>query len=173
MLGVIKRMSLTREIEKTKNKMIFSSYSLSIGEIVNLYESSELNVRAEFSHKYPWNDYKKTKFIESILLDIPTPPIYIVASESGLWRVIDGQQRLLTILQFMQKLKHEDEKLSKPLVLQETRLLPSLKAVSWDNDELFPVEKKMEFKRKKILFHIIKASTKDIEYDIYRRLNFV
>lgn len=166
-------MNLVQEIEKTKNKMIFSSYSLSIGEIVNLYENSELSVRADFLRKSSWNDYKKTKFIESILLDIPTSPIYIAASESGLWRVIDGQQRLVTILQFMQKLKHDDEKLSEPLILQETRSLPSLRAVTWNNDKLFSVEKKMEFKRKKLLFHVIKNPTKDIEYDIYRRLNLI
>lgn len=166
-------MNLAQEIEKIKNKMMFSSYSLSIGEIINLYESSELSICAEFSRKSLWDDYKKTKFIESILLDIPTPPIYIAARENGLWRVIDGQQRLVTIFQFMQKLKHEDGKLSEPLILREAHLLPSLKAVTWNNDELFSVEKKMEFKRKKILFHIIKASTKDIEYDIYRRLNLV
>lgn len=166
-------MNLAQEIEKIKNKMIFSSYLLSIGEIINLYENSELNIRAEFLRKSSWNDYKKTKFIESILLDIPIPPIYIAVNESGLWRVIDGQQRLVTILQFMRKLKHEDGKLSEPLILRETYLLSSLEAVAWDDDKLFSVEKRMEFKRKKILFHIIKAPTKDIEYDIYRRLNII
>ncbi|MCL1803987.1 MAG: DUF262 domain-containing protein [Eubacteriaceae bacterium] len=75
---------------------------------MNLYKDGELDVHPEFQRFYGWDEEQKTKLIESILLGIPIPPIFVSQRRDGIWDVIDGQQRLSTILQFTHLLKEEN-----------------------------------------------------------------
>lgn len=101
-------MCLQKEIEEKRKEIVVDSYPMSIGEIMNIYKEGELDVHPEFQRFFRWNDEQKTKLIESILLGIPLPPIFVFQKKNGKWDVIDGQQRLSTILQFLQVLKKDD-----------------------------------------------------------------
>ena len=94
-------MSLREEIQEKRKEIVVDAYAMSIGEIVNLYNDEELDVHPEFQRFFRWDDNQKTRLIESILLGIPIPPIFVSQKTNGKWDVIDGQQRLSTILQFM------------------------------------------------------------------------
>ena len=50
----------------------------------------------------------KTPVIESILLGIPSPPIFVSQRDDGVWDVIDGVQRLSTVLEFTGNYVDED-----------------------------------------------------------------
>lgn len=90
---------------------------MSIGELINMYKDNELQVQPDFQRFFRWNDNQKTRLIESILLGIPIPPIFVAQGEGGIWDVIDGLQRLSTILEFVGVLKNEDGILEPPNVL--------------------------------------------------------
>lgn len=64
-------MSLSTEIENRRRAMKTDAYAMSIGEIMNLYTSQELNINPNFQRMFRWNPEQKTRFIESILLGIP------------------------------------------------------------------------------------------------------
>ena len=70
---------------------------MSIGEMINLYKDDELEVHPEFQRFFRWDEEQKSKLIESLLLGIPIPPIFVAQKLNGRWDVIDGQQRLSTI----------------------------------------------------------------------------
>jgi len=108
---------------------------MSIGEIMNLYKDEELDVHPEFQRFFRWDDEQKTKLVESILLGIPIPPIFVAQRTNGKWDVIDGQQRLSTILQFTQLLRKENGEKYEPLILQPTKFIPSLCGIRWDNND--------------------------------------
>jgi hypothetical protein len=69
------------------------------------YVDGRLALRPPFQRKPVWTDKQRCSLIESILLDIPIPEIYVqvTTDESGTqaYGVVDGQQRLRTILQFV------------------------------------------------------------------------
>ena len=94
-------MALKEEIAAKRKEMVVDSYPMSIGEVMNLYKDNELDVHPEFQRFFRWDEEQKTKLIESILLGIPIPPIFVSQRMDGTWDVIDGQQRLSTILQFL------------------------------------------------------------------------
>lgn len=166
-------MGLKEEIIEKRREMVVDSYSMSIGEIVNLYKDGELNVHPEFQRFFRWDEEQKTKLIESILLGIPIPSIFVSQKLNGIWDVIDGQQRLSTILQFMNVLKRDDGTAYNSLVLKGTKFLPSLKDVAWDNEALFLPEQKISFKREKLNFTIIKETAEQdtSKYEMFQRLN--
>lgn len=166
-------MGLKEEITDKRKEIVVDSYPMSIGEMMNLYRDGELDVHPEFQRFYRWDEEQKSKLIESILLGIPVPPIFVSQKTNGKWDVIDGQQRLSTILQFLQVLKKENGEKYDPLVLQPTKFLPSLSGVRWDNNDLFSEDQKITFKREKLNFTIIKETGESdtSKYEMFQRLN--
>ena len=166
-------MGLREEISAKRKEIIVDSYPMSIGEIMNIYKEEELDVHPEFQRFFRWDAEQKTKLIESILLGIPIPPIFVAQKLNGTWDVIDGQQRLSTILQFLQVLKKDNGEKYDPLILTKTKFLPSLSGVRWDNNELFSEDQKIIFKREKLSFTIIKESADNdsSKYEMFQRLN--
>lgn len=166
-------MGLKEEINDKRKEIVVDSYPMSIGEMMNLYKDGELDVHPEFQRFFRWEEEQKTKLIESILLGIPIPPIFVSQKTNGKWDVIDGQQRLSTILQFLQVLKREDDSIYEPLILSGTKFLPSLDGVRWDDETKFTEEQKITFKREKLNFTIIKETGDNdtSKYEMFQRLN--
>jgi len=169
-------MSLQKEIEDKAKEIQTDSYPMSIGELINMYRDDELEVHPEFQRFFRWSDGQKSKFIESILLGIPIPPIFVAQGEDGVWDVIDGLQRLSTILEFIGILKSKSVTLMPPSKLQATEFLPSLEGKVWDNphdeENSFTREQRINFKRAKLDINIIKRSSdKDAKYELFQRIN--
>lgn len=127
---------LENEIESTQRKVKTDAYQMSIGEIVNMYKDNELIINPDFQRLFRWEIGQKAKLIESILLGIPVPSIFVFETEDGKWELIDGLQRISTILEFMGLLKDPDtgEQLP-PSSLVATRYLSSLNNVVWQREE--------------------------------------
>lgn len=166
-------MTLKDEIRRKRQDIVCDSYPMSIGEVANIYRDGEIDVHPEFQRFFRWDEDQKTRFIESILLGIPVPPIFVSQKTNGTWDVIDGQQRLSTVLQFLHLLKKSDDSLYDPLILKKTKFLPSLEGVSWEDETTFSTEQKIAFKREKLSFIIIKeTSDNDLsKYEMFQRLN--
>lgn len=167
-------MSLQDEITKKAGEIYRESYQMSIGELINLYKDDEMDIHPEFQRVFRWSDFQKTKLIESILLNIPIPQIFVSQSEDGTWDVIDGVQRLSTIFQFVGILKDENNKLIEPLVLEATDSLPSLAGMKWQiGDELsFTKEQQLILKRSRLDVTIIKKESDiNTKYELFQRLN--
>ena len=168
-------MSLLAEISQKRKEIKTDGYPMSIGEWISLYESKEIDIHPEFQRFFRWTQAQKTNLIESILLGIPIPPIFVSQRSDGIWDVVDGLQRLSTIYQFIGILRNEKGKLVEPLVLDETKYLPSLGGVTWDNDEVhkaLPTEARLLVKRSKISASIIlRESDETAKYDLFQRLN--
>lgn len=77
------------------------------------YKAGRLTLRPPFQRKPVWTDKQRSSLIESILLEIPVPEIYVQVTQDddGIeeYGVVDGQQRLRTILQFIGIENDEDQ----------------------------------------------------------------
>ena len=169
-------MSLVEQINKKRKEIKTDGYPISIGEWISMYESRELDIHPEFQRFYRWSPAQKTGLIESILLGIPVPPIFVSQRNDGVWDVVDGLQRLSTIFQFIGILKDEEGRPVEPLSLQETKYLPALAGVEWINEinpkKSLPKELQLVIKRSKVAASIIlKESDETAKYDLFQRLN--
>lgn len=79
--------------------------TLKMSEIIRLIKENRFIIRPEFQRTEVKSRKKASKIIESIILGVKLPPIYVYVTreEDGLDRytVLDGQQRLISILKFM------------------------------------------------------------------------
>lgn len=166
-------MTLIEQIEEKRKEIFTDSYPMSIGELVNLYKDGDLEINPAFQRFFRWSSPQKVRLIESILLGIPLPSIFVAQREDGIWDLVDGLQRISTILNFMGELKNEDGKIIEPLTLTATEYLPLLESVSWESksNELDSSLKRL-FKREKIEIKIIKKeSDTSTKFELFQRLN--
>jgi uncharacterized protein DUF262 len=174
---------LTDEIVKAQRLVRTDAYQMSVGEIVTMYDNSEIIVDPEFQRLFRWDISQKSKLIESLLLGIPLPSIFVFEKENGNWELIDGLQRVSTILEFMGKLRNPDGGLEPPSILEATKYLPSLHNAVWERSELITgvsldgqqeIEKSQQLaiRRARIGLEILKRPSDDqTKFDLFQRLN--
>ncbi len=167
------RMNLQDEIDTAAANIHTDAYAMSIGEIVNLYKDDELVIRPAFQRLFRWSPYQKSRLIESILLGIPIPSIFVSQRDDGVWEVVDGLQRLSTILEFMGELKAEDGTRRDASILVGTEYLPDLDERTFESgDKPLDVAQRIVFKRSKLDIKIVKeAESAKTKYDLFDRLN--
>lgn len=169
-------MGLQEQIDKTRAEIRSDGYPMSIGELISLYEGGEIDIHPEFQRFFRWSSFQKSRLIESILLGIPIPQIFVAQRSDGVWDVVDGLQRLSTLYEFFGILKDENNKKLPALVLEKTKYLPALEGKKWEDENdlenSFTTTQRLLVKRSKIDVSIIlRESDEKSKYELFQRLN--
>ena len=72
-----------------------------IDSLYRKYKKRKLDVQPDFQRQFVWNEKQSSQLIESALLKIPLPVVYISQEKDGKEYVIDGQQRLTAFFRFV------------------------------------------------------------------------
>jgi hypothetical protein len=168
--------SLADQIETKAKEIKTDGYPMSIGEVLSLYRDGDIEIHPEFQRIFRWTIDQKSRLIESLLLGIPIPPIFVSQRPDGIWDVIDGVQRLSTVLEFVGIYRNEEGATLAPSVLTKTEYLPALDGYTWEVGEdpakVFSEALRRDIKRAKLEFRIVeKESDSNAKYDLFQRLN--
>lgn len=141
---------------------------LSFRELVNMYDEDEL-VKPELQRKYVWDKVTASRFIESILLGLPVPSIFLAQSGSQKL-IVDGYQRIMTVYDYIRGIFSTDKKLF--------RLSNSEKInTRWRNKAFSELSSDDQRKIKSTTIHAIIFEQKKPEndgtslYQIFERIN--
>lgn len=167
---------LKEEIDEAKRAVKTDTVQITIGEISRMYTSKELNILPDFQRLFRWTNERKSNFVESILIGIPVPPVFVYENEDGTWELIDGLQRISTLLEFMGVLRDVNSGKSRRSQLQHTKSLPSIQGVVWEkkSDEEVELDRAIQlfFRRARVDFQILKhPSDPKTKFDLFQRLN--
>lgn len=172
---VTARMNLQEEIDGKRALIKTDSYSMSISELASLYRDDEIDIHPSYQRMFRWTIPQKSNLIESLLLGIPIPPIYVSQRPDGIWDVVDGFQRLSTIFEFMGILRDASKKTIPPLKLEKTKHLPSLEGVQWESEvssESLTAAQRLRIKRTVLSMNImLRESDNTAKFELFRRLN--
>lgn len=158
---------LSSKLEKTRNSLSTDRLDMSFGEIMSMYERNEIVIDPEFQRLFRWNKYQKTRFIESILIGIPVPPIFVAEDKDGRWELVDGLQRISSIFSFFGILKNNTSK--NTWILGEGDLVKELENLGCKD---LPLKYQLNIKRASCRVEIIKwNSAFDMRYELFNRLN--
>jgi hypothetical protein len=166
-------MSLEQELSRARKDVVTDGYEMSVGEIANLYRDGELRINPIFQRYFRWDIGRKSKFIESILLGIPIPPIFVSQAADGVWELVDGLQRISTLLEFIGDLKDPKGEPLPASILEGTKALPSLSGCSWaGSGQNLSTAQKLDVKRARMRVEILKRESDDgAKYELFQRLN--
>ncbi len=168
-------MGLSDELVAARKEIKTDSYPITIRELASLYRDKELDIHPEFQRFLRWSPEQKTKLIESILLGIPLPSIFLYQRPDGVLDVVDGLQRISTILQFMGELKDEAGNLWPELTMGKAEYLPSLAGKSWSGgaeSQAVGEDIQRYFRQEKLSVQILLRESDDqARYELFQRIN--
>jgi len=153
----------------------FDSFPQSIIWFRDRYNAGELELKPPFQRQPVWVAKQKCSLIESILLGLPVPEIYIqeaLVEKNGVltpkYYVVDGQQRIRTVLQFLGVERTESE-------LEWNRFslfrLPDESAFKDVNFDGLSVDCRTAFLQYKVAGRILQGADDTAVRDMFRRLN--
>lgn len=166
-----KNKQLQIEIENVRKEIKTDNFSMAIRELIQVYRDGDLELSPAYQRLFRWSDETKTKFIESILMGIPTPPIFIAQKKGSKWTIVDGLQRVSTILQLMGLIEVRDTegKIKPPFKFKAAEKLPSIEELDWAtlNDDAQRIIKMTKIDLKIILIE----DNVQAQYELFTRLN--
>lgn len=152
---------LNLNIPKEKRYLNTISYDYSVDYLNNLMtgDNPKIILAVPFQRKYIWKNDRASQLIESIIMNVPIPPLYFAEEESGKWLVVDGLQRLHSILYYFQN----------EYGLKKLEIIKELEGCKFKD---LPPKPKELLKDGMMRVNVIKKdSHPDIKYDIFMRLN--
>ena len=89
--------------ERGNSRLVYQTNNFFLPQIRQLINDKEiLTLRPAYQRRLRWNPRQKSTLIESFLLNIPVPPIFLYENEAARYEVMDGQQRLNSVHEFME-----------------------------------------------------------------------
>jgi len=189
----VKIEQLENEISNERKRLSTDRLDISFGELISLYKNKELIIRPEYQRLYRWTIKQKTALIESILLSIPIPPIFVAEDKNGVWELVDGLQRVSTFISFFGELAsdvsnissqyynvaandiddedeiHDDLMIGNKWALESGALIKSLEGYNVDT---LPLSLKINLKRAVCRVEILRGeSNTTMKYELFKRLN--
>lgn len=160
-------------IDEGEKKVVNTSLDISLNELADMAAEEELKIDPNYQRMFQWDEGTRSRFIESLLLELPVPPIFAVEEESGKYQLVDGLQRISSYLHFRGQLAAPqfDPPVNKGdhLVLTECDIVPELNGLTYND---LPVNLQIRVKRSFLRLEIIRKSSDPlIKYHMFKRLN--
>lgn len=158
------------QLEKEQRRVDFDTYDMSVKELVSMTEQKIIDIAPEYQRQFRWPNINQSKFIESILLGIPVPSLFMAANKNGSWELIDGVQRLSTLIHFIgTKEQLEEYKLGESLILTGLDILTEFNDCSYED---LPQTLRLKFQLRPLKVTTLSdKSDAKVRFDLFERLN--
>ena len=147
------------EIPQEVRKLTTQAYDKSVADVVRMIEDKDIRLDPDYQRNYVWDNKKSSLLIESIILNVPIPVIYVSQEQDDTWSVIDGLQRLYSLKRFFEG----KFKLSGLEILSELN--------KHDINSLNPKALRLLKNGLLRVIMITHDSNEEIKYDVFMRLN--
>jgi len=146
--------------ETKKRNLVTLTIDYGLFALADHIKDRMIDLSAGYQRRFRWDDLKQSKLIESFLMNVPIPPIFLNEGLDGELSVIDGQQRLNTISNFFQG----------KLQLKGLTVFKELNGRTFDELPLL-LQTALEMRPTIRTIVVLQESDKDIKYEAFQRLN--
>src|ERR1700728_2385667 len=143
-----------------QESLVLQMADLSLRTISDMVADEAIDIAPHYQRRERWSIEKQSALIESFLLNVPVPPVYLSEDEYGVYSVIDGKQRITAIHKF----------LTGEFALKDLYELPELGGRTF---ERLPAELRRTLTVRPYLrvVTLLKQSDPELKYEVFRRLN--
>lgn len=151
---------ILKKFELSQNALVLQQSDLSLQSVSDMVISGAIDISPKYQRRERWDPNKESGLIESFLLNIPVPPIYLAEDEYGTYSVIDGKQRVTAINKF---LKGE-------LKLKKLEKFTELEGYYF-KDLPEPLSNALKIRPYLRVVTLLRQSDSDIKHEVFLRLN--
>lgn len=151
---------IVEQFEAAQNSLVLQSSDFSLETIAKMVEQEAIDASPQYQRRERWTHEAQSLLIESFLLNVPVPPVYLAEDDFGTYSVIDGKQRITAISQFMRdKFK-----------LKGLKEFPNLEGSAFKD---LPRELKNALSIRPYIrvVTLLKQTSPELKYEVFTRLN--
>lgn len=169
-IGVIHAPTLQDQLDKERRLVSFDSYDLSVRQLLDMFESGEVEIPPAYQRQFIWNEARESQLIESVMLGIPVPSLFMATNSDSTWEIVDGVQRLGTLAHFVAT-PGLLQKVAKPGPLRIEEL-EKLSALNDQGYEDLPKSVQLMFSTRPMRVTVLNdKSDLNVRFDLFERLN--
>jgi hypothetical protein len=151
---------VVEKFESSQDALVLQSSDLSLETIAQMVDSGAIDVAPKYQRRERWGQEAQSELIESFLLNVPVPPVYLAEDDFGTYSVIDGKQRITTIRKF----------------LRNELTLKGLHKFDEVNGSTFqalpkPLQNALSIRPYLRVVTLLKQTNPELKYEVFTRLN--
>ena len=151
---------IVEQFETAQNSLVLQSSDFSLETIAKMVEQDAIDASPQYQRRERWTHEAQSLLVESFLLNVPVPPVYLAEDDFGTYSVIDGKQRITAIFQFMRN----------KFKLKGLKEFPSLEGVAFSE---LPRELRNALSIRPYIrvVTLLKQTSPELKYEVFTRLN--
>lgn len=163
------------QLQEQRRKVDFDSYDITVDELVRRVASGRIEIAPAYQRQFRWNDVRQSRLLESLFLGIPVPPLFFATNinegQGSSWEVVDGLQRLLTLVNFVgdDETRQTARLRQRSLKLTGLEILKSLEGATYNDLPLDIRDGLIDRPMKVIVLN--DKSDLQVRFDLFERLN--
>lgn len=161
---------LVDQLTEERRRVDFDSYDISVQQLLSMVSQHQIDVAPTYQRRFRWDATRQSQLVESIFLGIPVPNLFMATNSNGTWEVVDGVQRLSTIVHFA----GDDESrtaidISAPLKIEGLVKLTEINNLTFGK---LPPSVQMQFMLRPLKITTLSdKSDLKVRFDLFERLN--
>ncbi len=163
--------TIQEQLDSNRQKVDVDYFDVTLREIVRMASEGELKTSPEYQRKFRWKEQDEAKLIESLFLGLPVPSIFVATNKDGTWEVVDGLQRVSTILHFVAE---PPEALALTQKREPLRLSGLAKLTELNDKSFADINTALRLAFMKRMLRVTALSDKsdpNVRFDMFERLN--
>lgn len=163
--------AMQAQLEELRRRVDVDNYTITIRELLSMTENRELHRAPTYQRKFRWDEETQSRLIESLLLGLPVPNLFFATNADGTWEIVDGLQRVSTLIHFAPPNDDQLREVSSggPLTLTGMRMLTHFEGLAYDD---LPMPVRLAFtKRGMGVTALSDKSDPQTRFDTFERLN--
>jgi len=146
--------------EQRQRDLVTSVLNYNLATLSGLIATDKIDLSPEYQRRFRWDGVRQSRLIESFLMNVPIPPIFLNEDDYGQYSVIDGKQRLTAIHEFMRG----------RLKLNGLHVFAEINGSSID-DLPTTLRNVLETRAALQAIIILRQSDQDVKFEVFQRLN--
>ena len=92
--------AINEKYEKGEARIITEQGAVKLSLVNQVFNSDNYELRPKYQRRITWDSKKRSKLIESFIMNVPVPPVFIYETDFNRYQVMDGLQRITAIIDF-------------------------------------------------------------------------
>lgn len=163
------------QLDKQRRRVDFDTYDVTVDELLRRVQRGRIDIAPIYQRQFRWDSARQSRLVESVLLGIPVPPLFMATNSDAdsitSWEVVDGLQRLLTLVNFV---GDEETRKAARLAGEPLKLTGLDKLLAFDGSTFSSlpgdIATSLEDRPLKVIV-LNDKSDLQVRYDLFERLN--
>lgn len=162
---------IQEQIDENRKSVAFDSYDIAIRQLYDMTVEKLIDIAPAYQRHFVWDDLRQSQLVESIMLGIPVPSLFMATNKDATWEVIDGLQRLTTVINYIgnDNIIRQTNPRCKKLKISGLEKLSAINGLTFEE---LPRSLQVMFMTRSIRVTVLNdRSDFEVRYDLFERLN--